>query len=185
MSEAFWYAGRGTGLVALTLFTLVLVLGIVTRSGRPVAGLPRFAVSALHRNVSLLGLGLLIVHIGSLLFDPYAQLNVINYVVPFTSTYRPFWVGMGAIALDLLIVTVATSLLRQRIGPRVWKVLHWLAYAMWPIAVLHGLGSGTDASSLWMDAWVALCGLSVLAAVAWRIGPRFTEVSQLGRKKTT
>jgi sulfoxide reductase heme-binding subunit YedZ len=185
MSEALWYVGRGTGLVALTLFTVVLVLGIATRSGRPVAGLPRFAVSALHRNASLLGLGLLIVHIGSLLFDPYAQLNVINYVIPFTSTYRPFWVGMGAIALDLLIVIVATSLLRQKIGPRVWKVLHWLSYAMWPVAVLHGLGSGTDAGSLWMDAWVALCGLAVLAAVVWRFEPSFTEISQLGRKKTT
>jgi sulfoxide reductase heme-binding subunit YedZ len=183
MTEALWYAGRATGLVTLTLFTITLALGIATRSGRQFAGLPRFAVSALHRNVSLLGLAFLVVHIGSLFFDPYAQLKIADVIMPFTSAYRPLWIGFGVVAFDLTIAVAITSLFRRRIGPRTWKVLHWLSYAMWPLAALHAIGSGTDAGQLWMIGWVLLCGLTVVAAVVWRLDPGFTEISQLGRRK--
>jgi sulfoxide reductase heme-binding subunit YedZ len=181
LTSALWYLGRGTGAVMLTLFTLVLVLGIVTRSGRALPGLPRLAVASVHRSASLLGVGLLVVHVGSLLFDPYAQLSLLDVVVPFGGTYRPLWLAGGTLALDLMLALVVTSLLRERIGPAMWRAIHWAAYAAWPLAWVHGLGIGTDNGTLWYQliAWGSLVAVAV--AVIWRMVPGFQQRRGLPR----
>lgn len=170
LTNALWYLGRGTGVVALVLFTLAVALGIGVRSGRPVAGLPRFGVHDLHRSVSLLATSLLAVHVATLLFDPYAQLRLVDVVLPFTGAYRPLWLGLGTLALDLLLAIVVTSLLRARIGLRAWRAVHWATSAMWPLALLHALGTGTDASTMWLRGIAIACVLAVAAALAWRVG---------------
>jgi methionine sulfoxide reductase heme-binding subunit len=173
MTAAAWYLARGTGVVSLVLLTLVMVIGIGSRSGRAVAGLPRFAVALVHRNASLLASCLIVVHIVTLLLDPYAQLRLVDVVVPFGASYRPVWVGLGTLALDLIVALVATSLLRGRLGARTWRVVHWFAYAAWPIAWLHGIGTGTDRGSGWYLA-IAIASLAaVIAAVVWRLRPGF------------
>jgi sulfoxide reductase heme-binding subunit YedZ len=178
MTDALWYLGRATGVVSLVLLSLVVGLGIATRSGRPLPGLPRFAVTALHRSASLLAVVLLAVHVVTLLFDPYAQLSLLALVVPFTAQAQPFWYGLGAVALDLVAALVVTSLLRNRLGPRVWRGVHWAAYAAWPVAVVHGLGSGTDAATVWMLTLTGVCVAAVLTAVGWRVSERFAEVPE-------
>ncbi|GLY27315.1 ferric reductase-like transmembrane domain-containing protein [Kineosporia sp. NBRC 101731] len=162
-TEALWYLARGSGVVSLILFTVVVALGIGTRSGRTFAGMNRLAVASVHRSAALLALVFLVIHVVTLLFDPYAQLNLVDILLPFGSGYRPFWVGLGTLALDLALAVTITSLLRDRIGLRAWKAVHWLAYAMWPIALVHGVGSGTDRSSLWLLAIDAVCVISVIA----------------------
>ncbi|MBT0773039.1 ferric reductase-like transmembrane domain-containing protein [Kineosporia sp. J2-2] len=162
-TEALWYLARGSGVVSLILFTVVVVLGIGTRSGRTFAGMNRLVVASVHRSAALLALVFLVIHVVTLLFDPYAQLNLIDLLLPFGSGYRPFWVGLGTLALDLALAVTVTSLLRDRIGLRAWRAVHWLAYAMWPVAVLHGIGSGTDRGTFWMLAIDAVCVLSVVA----------------------
>jgi sulfoxide reductase heme-binding subunit YedZ len=169
VSDAAWYLARGTGLVSLVLLTVVVALGIATRSGRPAFGLPRFAVTAVHRNASLLSVLFLAIHVGALLIDPYAQLRLVDVVLPFVGRYRPVWQGFGTLALDLIVALVVTSLLRHRIGLRGWRAVHWLAYAAWPVALLHGLGNGTDAGQLWLRATAAACVAVVLAALPWRV----------------
>jgi sulfoxide reductase heme-binding subunit YedZ len=175
MTEALWYLGRGTGVVSLVLLTVVVALGIASRSGRPAFGLPRFAVTAVHRNASLLAVTLLAVHVTTLLADPYAQLKLVDIVLPFVGTYRPLWLGLGTLGLDLIVALVVTSLLRHRLGLRTWRAVHWLAYATWPVAFLHGLGTGTDAGQLWLRATAVACAAAVVGAVAWRCAPTFTE----------
>jgi methionine sulfoxide reductase heme-binding subunit len=175
LTEALWYLGRGTGLVALVMFTLTMVLGITTRSGRAGLGLNRFGFADLHKTASLAGVGLILVHVGTLLFDPYAQLRLVDLAVPFLATYRPFWQGLGTLAVDVLLVLVASSLLRHRIGPRVFRALHWTAYAMWPLALVHSLGTGTDAGTVWMRAAAGTCFLAVAVAVGWRTSGPFAE----------
>ena len=138
MSDALWYFGRGSGVVSLVLLSIVVALGIGARSGRPAFGLPRFAVNLLHRNAALLAVVFLIGHVVSLYFDPYAQLRFFDLAVPFLGQYRPFWLGLGTLAVDLLIAVVVTSLLRHRIGAQAWRLVHWFAYLCWPIALLHG-----------------------------------------------
>jgi methionine sulfoxide reductase heme-binding subunit len=169
--DALWYLARGSGAVSLMLFTVVVALGIGTRSGRPFAGMSRLVVASVHRSAALLAVGFLVVHVSTLMFDPYAQLKLVDLVLPFGSTYRPLWVGLGALALDLVIAIVATSLLRERIGRRAWRAVHWFSYAMWPIALLHGIGSGTDRSTVWMLGIDAACVLAVVG-VALNTHPR-------------
>jgi sulfoxide reductase heme-binding subunit YedZ len=178
MTDALWYLGRGSGVVSLVLLSLVVALGIATRSGRTLLGLPRFAITAIHRSTALLAVVFLVVHVATLLFDPYAQLDLLALVVPFTAGAEPFWYGLGALALDLVLALVLTSLLRARIGPRTWRAVHWLAYTAWPVAVVHGIGSGSDAGTAWMLATTGVCVAAVLAALTWRLRPGFAEVPE-------
>ncbi len=175
LTEALWYLGRGTGVTALVMFTVTMVLGITTRSGRRAVGLDRFGVADLHRTASLAGVGLVAVHLGTLLFDPYAQLRLVDLVVPFIGSFKPIWQGLGTLAVDLLVVLVATSLLRHRVGPKVFRAVHWTAYALWPIALLHGLGNGTDAATVWFRAVAVACAVAVAAALGWRVSAGFGE----------
>jgi sulfoxide reductase heme-binding subunit YedZ len=172
MSNALWYLGRGTGVSALVLLTVVFILGIVVRGGRPLPGLPRFAVGALHRTTSLSAVAFMGLHILTLSFDPYAQLRIVDLIFPFIGKYRPFWQGMGTLAAELVVVLTVTSLLRHRLGLRTWRAVHWIAYACWPLALAHAFGNGTDGRSAWMLVILAACLVSVAAAVFWRITSR-------------
>jgi methionine sulfoxide reductase heme-binding subunit len=173
MNAALWYVGRGTGVVSLVLLTVVMVLGIGSRSGRPALGLPRFGVVALHRAASMLAVTFLVIHVVTLLLDPIAELKLVDLVLPFDATYRPLWMGLGTVGLDLMGAIFVTSLLRQRIGVRVWRAVHWLAYLSWPVAIAHTVGTGTDRSTLWLLALTGGCVVAVAAAGFWRLGDGF------------
>lgn len=175
IDKALWYLGRSSGVVSLVLLTLVVALGIVTRSGRPLPGLPRFAVSAVHRSASLLAVVFLTLHVVTLTLDPQSQLRWLDAVIPFGSHPKPLWIGLGAASLDLIAALVITSLLRQRIGHRVWRAIHWAAYALWPLAVLHTIGTGTDMRQLWMRGLLAVCTFIVAWLIGWRLAPRFLD----------
>ncbi|SDT74877.1 ferric reductase-like transmembrane domain-containing protein [Actinoplanes derwentensis] len=171
--EVLWYFARGSGVVSLVLLTVVVALGVGARSGRTAFGLPRFAVNLLHRNAALLSVLFLAGHVIALLFDSYADLDLIDLVVPFVGDYSPFWQGLGTVALDLLAAIVITSLLRHRIGVRAWRIVHWLAYLSWPIALMHGLGAGSDNGTWWLWAISIGCAAVVMAAVGWRTSASF------------
>jgi methionine sulfoxide reductase heme-binding subunit len=173
MSAAYWALGRGTGVVALVLFTIAIVLGIVARSGRRVPWLGRFGTSDLHRTAALTGTGLVVAHVGTLYLDPYAQLKLTDFLLPFLASYRPMWLGLGTLALDTLAIVTAVSLLRHRLGPAVFKTVHWATYALWSMALLHAIGSGTDAATLWFRALAVICVSAVMTAVGWRLVPSF------------
>jgi DMSO/TMAO reductase YedYZ heme-binding membrane subunit len=168
--KAYWYLTRGTGAVALILLTASVLLGVLG-SLRFSAGprWPRFAIETVHRDVSLLVLVVLVVHIITSVLDSFAPISVTNAVLPFTGTYRPLWLGLGALSFDLLLALVASSLLRRRLGYRAWRSVHWLAYASWPVAVFHGLGTGSDTKVWWMLALTGVCVITVLMAVWARI----------------
>ena len=168
-TTALWYASRATGIVALLLLTLVVLAGItVSRKGR-VPGLPRFAVMGLHRRISLLAVAFVAVHVLTAIADPYVSIRLAAVIVPFASAYQPVQTGLGAVALDLGFAVLVTSLLRKRLGWRAWRAVHWLAYAAYPVAVLHGITSAKDLRSGWLLAMTAACLLAVAGAVTWRI----------------
>ena len=104
------------------------------------------------------------------MLDSFAPISLTASVIPFTSSYRPFWLGLGAVSFDLLLAVIVTSLARRRIGYRGWRAVHWLSYAAWPVALLHGFGTGSDVRSGWLQLLSAVCVLLVLAAVLVRIG---------------
>ena len=165
-----WYLSRGTGAITLVLLSATVLLGISgTLRWRPGMRTPRFVVDGLHRNVSLLVVVLLAAHILTAVLDPFAHLRVLDAFIPFASHYRPLWLGFGALAFDLLLALIVTSLLRARLGLRAWRAVHWAAYLCWPVAVLHGLGTGTDARSVWLQALTAVCVGAVVVALAARL----------------
>ena len=152
-SIALWYASRATGVVSLLLLTLVVMLGIlVNRQGR-LPGLPAFAVTGLHRSLSLLAVLFIAVHVATAVIDPYVSIGLAAVVIPFASAYQPLWLGLGAVALDLIAALVVTSLARAHLSRRAWRGIHWLAYAAWPVALVHGLGSSTDLRSGGLLCW--------------------------------
>ncbi len=168
-TSLYWYLTRSTGAVALLLLTVTVVLGVFDTRRFSTPHWPRFVLDALHRNVALLAMVFLCLHILTSVLDSFASIPLIDAVIPFAGSYRPFWLGLGAIAFDLLIAVTITSLLRQRMGYASWRAVHWLTYASWPIALLHGFGTGSDASSTWLLALSVACLLAVLAAVIVRV----------------
>jgi len=163
-----WYATRATGLVTLLLLTASVLLGILTAGRFSSQRWPRFLSQGLHRNISLLVLVFLALHVGTTVIDTYTSIPLTAAFIPFASSYKAAWLSLGAVALDLLIALIATSLLRARIGHRAWRRVHWLAYACWPVAVAHGLGTGTDRKATWVFAMTVACAVIVLGVGAWR-----------------
>lgn len=173
-STLLWYTTRGAGAVSLVLLSAVVVLGILSVLRVQSTGWPRFLTVGLHRNLALMTLVFLTLHIVTAVVDPFTHLGWLTAIVPFSSYYRTFWLGLGTIAFELLLAIVLTSLVRGFIGQVAWRLVHWLTYASWPIAVLHGVGTGTDAWSAWLFAVQAVCVVAVLAALGYRLmaGPR-------------
>jgi len=168
-SKALWYLTRGTGVVSLVLLTLSLVLGILTAVRWEHREWPRWIVEGLHRNVSLLVVAFIGVHVATTVVDGFAPIGWLDAVVPFRSPYRPVWLGLGALSFDMLLALALTSIVRARLGHRLWRAVHWLAYACWPVALVHGLGTGSDARQTWMLGLVVVSVTAVLASVAWRV----------------
>jgi methionine sulfoxide reductase heme-binding subunit len=164
-----WYTARAAGLVSLVFLTAVVVLGVLARLRVEGRSWPRFLTAAVHRDLALMTLVFLALHIVTAVVDPFTHLGLTAVAVPFGSYYRPFWLGLGSISLYLLVAVIATSLLRRHVGARVWRGVHWASYALWPFAVAHGLGTGTDAFAVWSLAITIACVAVVVGAVVWRL----------------
>jgi methionine sulfoxide reductase heme-binding subunit len=160
-----WLATRATGEISLILLTGVTVMGVAVTKGWASRRWPESVVTLLHRNISLLALVFLGVHISTTVIDGYVPIGWVDVVIPFRSPYRTVWVGLGAVAFDLLLAVIITSLLRRRIPPTLWKGIHWTAYLLWAVAVVHGLGAGTDRllTRVVAAAMVLAVGASVIA----------------------
>ena len=157
-----WYLNRGSGVALLVVLTVTLALGILTaRQGRSRL-VPRFLGQQVHRNLGILSLVLVAGHATTAIVDTYVDIRWWQAFSPVGATYKPLWLGLGSVAFDVMLLVVLTSLLRERLGPRAWKVVHLLGYLSWPLALVHSVGIGTDAAS----SWGRQVGLGCLAAVA-------------------
>jgi len=168
-AKALWYLTRGTGVVALVLLTASVVVGTLSSARWRTSRVPRFLVGGIHRNLTLVAVAFVVVHVVTTVADRFAPIGFKDGLVPFLSPYRPIWLGLGTIAFDLLLALVATSLLRARLGFRMWRAVHWLAYASWPVSVLHTLGTGSDARYGWLALLTFGSCAAVVVAIAVRI----------------
>jgi sulfoxide reductase heme-binding subunit YedZ len=166
--QVLWFTTRGSGIVSLLLSTAVVSLGLLVtvRWSRPTW--PRFLTAELHRRIALVSIVFVALHVVTAIADPFTSLGFLAAVVPFASSYRPAAVAFGVVSVHLMLAVTVTSLVRQRLGHRLWRAVHWLAYGAWPLAVLHSLTAGSDAFSPWMVALTGLCVLVVVATLAWR-----------------
>jgi sulfoxide reductase heme-binding subunit YedZ len=129
---------------------------------------PRFVVQSLHRNAALLAFVMLGAHVVSAVVDEYVDIRWWQAFLPFGAAYEPLWLGLGAVALDLLLVIAVTSMLRRRLADRTWRLLHQLAWPMWGLSLAHGIGMGTDLRDGWWLVTLA-CGVAVAAVLVWRL----------------
>jgi len=166
-----WFTTRSTAVIAFVLLTVTTALGVAATQRAMASRMwPRFATQDLHRNVSMLALGFIVAHVSTTLLDSYVQVSWWSLVVPGTSSYRRVWVSLGTLAFDIVLVVIATSLLRHRMPARTWRRIHWLSYAMWPLALLHFLETGTDAAHGRWGLWLGITALlAVFAAGAVRL----------------
>jgi len=167
MNELLWYLSRATGVVSIVLLTIVLVLGLVTSGRRRPTGESATVVMAVHRWLSLGTSLFLLTHIATAIAETYVSIDLVSAVLPFTSGYEPVWVGLGTLAFDVLLAVVVTSLLRHRLGERTWRRVHVLSYALWPLAIVHGLALGTSGELLLRGTTLA-CAVAGAVALAWR-----------------
>jgi predicted ferric reductase len=168
-SSVLWYTTRGAGAVTLILLSSVVVLGILSTLRVQSPSWPRFLTTGLHRNLALMTLVFLALHIVTAVVDPFTNLGWAAALIPFSSYYRTLWLGLGVVSFELLAAIVVTSLVRGALGHRAWRAIHWLTYAAWPVGVLHGLGTGTDTWSAWMLAITAACAAAVGVAILLRL----------------
>jgi predicted ferric reductase len=168
-NSLLWYTTRGAGAVTLILLTAVVVLGLLSVLRFEADGWPRFVTPALHRNLALLSVLFLGLHILTAAVDPYVNLGWAVVLVPFASSYRTLWLGLGTVAADLVAALILSSLLRYVLGRTTWRVVHWLAYLAWPVAMVHGLGTGTDSGSSWMLGIDVVCAGAVAIALGGRV----------------
>lgn len=167
--SVYWYLTRGSGAVSLVLLTASVVIGIAGSMRVSGGRWPRFAVETVHRDVSLMVVVFLLIHIVTSVLDTFAPISLTAAVIPFGASYRPLWLGLGALSFDLILALTITSLARRRLGYQVWRAVHWFAYASWPVAVLHGLGTGSDTKVWWMLALTAASVAIVAAAIGLRL----------------
>jgi methionine sulfoxide reductase heme-binding subunit len=180
-STALWYASRATGVIALLLLTAVMLLGLlVTRQGR-LPGLPRFAVSGLHRNLSLLAVAFVAVHVLSAVFDGYVKIPLTAAVIPLASSYERFWLGLGAVSLDLMLAAAVTSLLRRHLSRWAWRAVHLTAYLSWPVAWFHSVFAGGDLRHGPLLLLAIACAVAVLGGVVWRVAAAAGDVPRAER----
>jgi sulfoxide reductase heme-binding subunit YedZ len=170
---------RSSGVVVLVLLTATMALGIGTnRRWRP-SGMQRFVTLALHRNLSLLAVLFLSVHIVTALVDPYAGVGLAAVFIPLVAVKQPLYVALGTISLDLGAALIVSSLLRRHLSLRSWRAIHWLAYLSWPLAFWHGVGMGTDSGATWMRVLAGGCAAVIAAAIVFRVAGREATAKHL------
>lgn len=178
-TQILWFATRGAGVVSLILFSVVACLGLLAVARTQSARWPRFLTVELHRSLALLSIVFLAIHIVTAILDPFTKLGIEAALVPLASSYRPLPVAFGVVSVYLVLAIIVTSLLRDRIGLRVWRAVHWASYAAWPLAIEHTLTAGSDSWSIWLLGILGACILAVSASLIWRLMSGGTNHSRL------
>jgi len=168
-APVLWYANRGSGFVLLGLLTITTVAGVLAGAVPGSREWPRAATQAMHRNVGLLSATFLALHVVTTVVDEFVDVRWWQAIVPFTSGYERIWLGLGVVGLDLILAVIITSMLRHRLGHRLWRGIHVLSYLAWALGTVHGLAMGTDAGTRWGVAFAAVCTMAVAVAVGARL----------------
>jgi predicted ferric reductase len=161
--KAYWYLSRATAFVSLSLLwvSMALGLGITNKMARMWPGAP--AAFAIHEYVSLLGLAFAMFHALIILGDKYINFTVVQLLTPFsTLDYKPFWVGLGQVGFYTWAIVALSFYIRSAIGQKTWRLLHYISFGMYILALLHGIFSGTDTSAAWAQQYYWFSGASLL-----------------------
>ena len=169
-SPADWYAARAGGIVAYVLLSVNVALGLAMTGKKSMKHWPRFALEDVHRFTGLLTGTFVVVHIVAIAIDAYLPFSIVSLAVPLLASYRPIWTGLGIVAAELLLALAFTNHYRNaKLTYRFWRRAHYVNFAVWAAATLHGMGTGTDRSTPWMLAIFAVAVGTVCGLTTWRV----------------
>ena len=166
-----WYVARAGGLLAFMLLTASVVAGLLLSGKARLEGWPRFALEDVHRFLGLLAGSFILLHGGALLVDGYLPFSLGNLLVPGTAPYRPLAVAAGVVAAELLVALAVTNHYRKALSHRFWRRAHYLNFAVWLLALVHGITAGTDTGSAWAIALYLAAAAAVGGLTAAKIVP--------------
>lgn len=165
-----WYAARAGGVLAYVLLSTVVVFGLGMSGKQTLKRWPRFAIEDVHRFLGILTGTFIVTHIVAIAIDAYLPFSLVSLFVPLLSKYRAVWVALGIVAAELLLALAVANHYRDRgLAYQVWRKTHYLNFVVWTAATLHGLGSGTDRSAVWMLAIYAVAIAAVVGLTVWRV----------------
>jgi methionine sulfoxide reductase heme-binding subunit len=179
-SPAIWYAARASGVAAYVVLSIVVSLGLTLGKKAQSSRWPRFSVEDVHRFGGLLVGSLIGVHVLAIAADSFLPFSLTQLLVPFTSSYRPLWTGLGIAAAELLLALAITNHYRRRLPYRFWRRAHYLNFAVWGFASLHGLMAGTDRGAAWLAILYGVSVATVLMLLLWRVGGRMPRIATAG-----
>jgi methionine sulfoxide reductase heme-binding subunit len=177
-SPVDWYAARAGGVVAYVLLSAVVSLGLTMAGKKRMKRWPRFALEDVHRFGGLLVGTFVVLHVATIAIDSWLPFSPAALVFPLVSRYKPLWTGLGIVAAELLLALAVTNHYRnRRLSYEFWRKAHYLNFAVWGAATLHGLGTGTDRSAPWFLAIEA----AAVATVAGLTARRFLRTPQTAK----
>ncbi|MEA2682576.1 MAG: hypothetical protein QOK05_904 [Chloroflexota bacterium] len=168
-ASPLWFFARGAGFVSLVLLTISVCLGILVSMRARSRNWPLFLSDSLHGYTAVVFFVFVTLHVVTVLLDPFTKFGLTDVLVPFASTYRRVWLGLGVLALELAVAMGASVYLRRWISYRAWRVLHLGTYAVFPMALVHGLATGSDTRAWWGSVIYAVCVGAVLGASVARL----------------
>jgi sulfoxide reductase heme-binding subunit YedZ len=169
-NPAIWYAARASGVAAYVVLSLTVSLGIGLGGKAQNRRWPRFSVEDIHRFGGLLVGSLIGIHVLAIAADSFLPFSLTQLLVPFTSRYRPLWTGLGIAAAEILLALAITNHYRRRLPYGFWRKAHYLNFAVWTFASLHGLMAGTDRGAAWLAILYGVCVATVVMLLLWRFG---------------
>jgi Predicted ferric reductase len=164
-----WEFSRVGGMVAYLLATASVCLGLLLSLKVRSRSWPRFVTDGLHRHVTLVSLIFIGLHSLTVWLDPFTAFTPAEVLVPFTTHYRPLWIGLGIVASYLMIAVWASEWVRPHIGYAWWRRFHYTSFAVFVLGTLHGIGAGSDTRTWWGIAIYAGAMGATVGLLAWRI----------------
>jgi methionine sulfoxide reductase heme-binding subunit len=163
-----WYLARASGIVAFVLLTIAVLIGLTLSGRAKPPNWPRFAVEDVHRFAGLLTGTFVSLHVLTLFADSYLPFSLTQLVVPGTSSYRPLATALGVVSAELLLAVAMTNRYRKRLSYRFWRRAHYLNFAVWGLALVHGILAGSDRGAAWTDVLYGASAAMVAGLLAWR-----------------
>jgi sulfoxide reductase heme-binding subunit YedZ len=180
-----WYMTRAGGLVAFALLTVAVLVGLALSGRARLERWPRFALEDVHRFAGLLAGTFVALHVLVLLVDGFMPFSLADIVVPGASGFRPLGTALGVVGAELMVALALTNRYRKRLPHRLWRRAHYLNFAVWSLALVHGIVAGSDSGTLWAGALYGVAAASVAGLTTWRVIARVEPAGSARRPAST
>jgi predicted ferric reductase len=169
IDHTYWFLSRAAGIVAYLLLFASVSFGLAMTGTLVERWLRRYRLYDLHRYLSLVTLAMTLFHAVIVLPDRYIRFTPVELFLPMASPYRPEFMALGVIGLYVLGAVILSFYLRGLISYRGWRIIHYATFGVFVLALLDGIGAGTDTSAAWVQYMYAVTGVIVFNLGVYRV----------------